>query len=551
MVNADPVSYTEGHRDTFWLVDLIDLAVYRRQFDLRLVSPRAYWYVEEGQTIRQSDIERAAAIFEKDIYPRVTAVFGQEWSPGVDNDPHLNIIHARLRGVGGYYSSTDEYPRSVYLYSNQREMIYINTASYQVGSTAYLAVLAHELQHAIHWHGDPTEDTWVNEGLSELAVTVAGYRPDSIAQYLRSPTVSLLHWPLDQRNTSAHYGAASLFMHYLSEHYGTRADLRLLVAEPADNAGGIDAYLKTLGYNVTFRDVFRDWVVANILNEAGGVYGYKELRGQTKVQNFIDRLSEAKEVKSTIPQYAVEYTELTSFNGPLRLRFQGAAENALIPLEVGGQGCWWSNSGDSINSTLTRSIDLTGLKQATLSYQVWYQLEKDWDYAYVEISVDGGRTWDILETPHTSRENPIGNGFGPGYTGDSSGWTSETVDLTPYAGRPVLLRFQYVTDDAVNGAGLCFRQIAVPEAGVVEIEQGWRANGFVLTNNRVRQEYIVQVIQVGQDNRVTVIPLDSANSGELVIPNPQELNRLVVAVAALAPKTLQPAPYTLTVEPAS
>ena len=98
MVNPEPVSYSEGRQDTFYLLDLLDLEVYRRQFELRLVTPHAYWYVEEGLSVRQRDLERSAEIFEEDIYPRVTAIFGEEWSPGVDNDPHLNVISARLAG---------------------------------------------------------------------------------------------------------------------------------------------------------------------------------------------------------------------------------------------------------------------------------------------------------------------------------------------------------------------------------------------------------------------------------------------------------------------
>ena len=174
VVNPEPVSYSEGRQDTFYLVDLVDLEVYRRPFELRLVSPHAYWYVEEGLNVRQRDLERSAQIFEEDIYPRVTAVFGEEWSPGIDNDPHLNIINARLRGVAGYYSSSDEYPESISPFSNQREIIYLNTSVLPMGSSSYLEVLAHELQHAIHWASDPTEDTWINEGLSELATSLAG-----------------------------------------------------------------------------------------------------------------------------------------------------------------------------------------------------------------------------------------------------------------------------------------------------------------------------------------------------------------------------------------
>ena len=44
--------------------------------------------------------------------------------------------------------------------------------------------------------------------------------------------------------------------------------------------------------------------------------------------------------------------------------------------------------------------------------------------------------------------------------------------------------------------------------------------------------------------------LDQDNSDEMVIDSTQELDRLVVAISAIAPLTLQPAPYTLTVEQA-
>ena len=548
VVNPEPVSYSEGRQDTFYLLDLLDLEVYRRQFELRLVTPHAYWYVEEGLSVRQRDLERSAEIFEEDIYPRVTAIFGEEWSPGVDNDPHLNVISARLRGVAGYYSSGDEYPKSVSPFSNQREIIYVNTSVLPVGSPSYLEVLAHELQHAAHWASDPTEETWINEGLSELASSLAGYRPNSGRQFLRSRPISLVHWPLSSLASGTSYGAASLFMHYLWEHYSNGEDLRALVSQKEDGIAGIDAYLKASGYQESFRDVFRDWAVANFLDEERGAYSYGDFQVQANVLAFVDGFSQ---FTSEIPQYSVEYVELTSMEGPIRLRFQAPTVATLLPTDVGPQGCWWSNSGDSISSTLTRSIDLAGTNRATLSYQVWYNLEEKWDYAYVELSVDGGRTWQILETDNTSPENPIGISYGPGYTGDSGGWLTESVDLSPFAGRTeVLLRFQYVTDDTLNGAGVCFREISVAEAGLNAASDGWEAEGFILTDNRVRQDYIVQVIQVGEENRVTTLVLDDNNTGELAIAAPQDWERLVVAVAALAPKTREGTSYTLTVEPA-
>jgi hypothetical protein len=262
------------------------------------------------------------------------------------------------------------------------------------------------------------------------------------------------------------------------------------------------------------------------------------------VRNIVDYYSD---FNSEIPQYSVEYIELKSLPGPMRLSFQGNTETPLLPVDPGPEGCWWSNSGDSINSTLTRSLDLRGLSSVTLEYELWYSLEELWDYAYLEVSTDEGQTWTILDAPHTSEENPVGNSYGRGYTGESGSWIQESVELDAYAGQKVLLRFQYITDDAINGAGLCLRRIEIPGSSLTD---GWEANGFILIDNRVEQDYIVQVVEMARANRVRVMPLDTANSGEIVVDAPQDLDRLVVAVAALAPKTLQPAPYTLSVAPA-
>jgi len=552
MVNVSPVNYAVGHEETFWLVDFDDTSVYQADFELKKVSPRAYWYVEKGQNVNQADLERSAAEFESNIYPKVTEFFGLEWSPGVDNDPHLNIIHAHLRGVAGYYSSADEHPQAVYEHSNQRETIYVNIRSLRVGSQAYHEVLAHELQHAAHWNADSSEETWINEGLSELAVLVAGYTSNSGKRYLNVPNISLTHWPLDYQNIGAHYGGASLFMSYFSEHYSSQGNLIQFVSETKDGIPGINTYLSDAGYDATFHDVFQDWLVANLLDEEQSLYGYRDLEVSLDVE---DSINEFSPFSSVVPQFAPKYIELNRFVGPIRLRFDAPTENTLLPVEVGDSGCWWSNSGDSISSTLTRTLDLRELSAAMLTYQVWFNVEEEWDYGYVEISRNQGLTWDILKTPSSTSKNPIGTGFGPGYSGSTQDWIDETVDLGDYTGQEVLLRLHYVTDDAVNGAGLCFRQIELSGGSglgilVLDDAEEWQSEGFVLINNRVKQDYSVQVVQKGSSNQILVMALDVNNSGEIIIPSPLESSQIVVIVAAMAPQTLQPAPYTLIMEPA-
>ena len=274
MVNPEPVRYVEGRVDSFWILDSSGVRVYTTQATLELVSPGAYWYVEDGLDVSRGDLIEVARAFEGEIYPRVTAAFGSERTPGVDNDVRMTILNARLSGSTlGYFSSVDEYPLIVHPHSNEREMLYLNAGVARVGSSRYLAVLSHELQHLINWNGDPSEELWITEGLSEVATGVAGHRPrdyDGVRQqavFLQSPTVPLVHWPL-RGSASANYGAAYLFFDYLSSHYGTRRDLALLVQEPLDGIAGIDAYLGRLGFDADFSRVFGDWTVANYLGRA-------------------------------------------------------------------------------------------------------------------------------------------------------------------------------------------------------------------------------------------------------------------------------------------
>ena len=57
------------------------------------------------------------------------------------------------------------------------------------------------------------------------------------------------------------------------------------------------------------------------------------------------------------------------------------------------------------------------------------------------------------------------------------------------------------------------------------------------------------MIEVSAEPRVTTVPLDENNEGRFLVERPEDLERLVVAVAAVAPKTRQRAAYTLFFEP--
>jgi len=152
-----------------------------------------------------------------------------------------------------------------------------------------------------------------------------------------------------------------------------------------------------------------------------------------------------------------------------------------------------------------------------------------------------------------STENPFGVSFGPGYTGRSDGWMKDSIDLTPYAGMEVLLRFEYVTDNATNDDGICIDDISIPETGYfddAEKDGQWKVMGFIRTNNRVPQEYSIQIIEIGDHIVIHDMPLNKHGKGSIVLKGiDADTERVVAIVAPIALKTTQPAPYTLTVDP--
>ena len=252
---------------------------------VRAVSDNAWWVFDERAEVAQADLDAAIEEFESSVWPTVTGLFGGIRSPGIDGDPRLVIFHARLSpGVAGYFSSTDAYSADVLPFSNERESVYLSTGL-RVGTRSYMSVLTHELQHAVHWAADPDEESWLNEGLSELATAATGHWSNRIADYLRIPGTSLTQWPSGPGIRSPAYGGANLFMDYLAEHYGGDRLIAELVKEPADGLESVDLVLERLGEDATSLDVFRDWLVANYLNEPDGRYSSEARDARSAVRS--------------------------------------------------------------------------------------------------------------------------------------------------------------------------------------------------------------------------------------------------------------------------
>ena len=95
-----------------------------------------------------------------------------------------------------------------------------------------------------------------------------------------------------------------------------------------------------------------------------------------------------------------------------------------------------SPTGDERIAAMTSTDPLPVKSGDTFEFWTWYDIETDWDMAFVEVSIDG-LSFDVLET----------------YTGSSGGWVAKSYSLDAYAGRSVYLRFRYTTDTSVTEEG--------------------------------------------------------------------------------------------------
>lgn len=512
-------------------------------------------WVQVGVKVNAQQMAAAAARIERHILPTNHAFFGQEWQPGVDGDDRMNILHLSDIGAAAaaYFWSGDEYVTAVNPFSNQREMLYVSQKEAPIGSERYFTAVAHELQHLIQWYTDGNEESWLNEGLSELAVHVNGYEVERAGSYARQTDIQLTDLSQEEAVVAAHYAAAYLFSVYFLDRYGEAAT-RLLVRHPQNGRRGFEEVLHQLDPGLSFDDLFADWLAANALTSLGrgeGVFSYQDVDMPAITAEKIRRLPAVGQ--ESVSQYGADYFRVTA-DSPVTFVFTGTQQINLIDAQPhSGRYAWFTLPADESDMRLTRRFDLTDVSSATFSFWAWYNIEEGWDYGYLAASTDDGRTWTLLETDSTTRDNPQGNSFGPGYTGRSGGgdqpiWVREDADLTPFVGGPVLVRFHYITDGAVQGPGFVIDDVTVPELdyadGFEGGEGGWEAAGFVRSTNVLPQRFILQQILIGEDDiQVNRLSVEENQRGLWRIPLGSRYNEAVIIVAGNTPVTRRAAAY--------
>lgn len=394
----------------------------------------------------------------------------------------------------------------------------------------YEATIAHEFQHLIHNDVDGNEDSFVDEGMADLAeqfIYGTETTASHIGDYLYFHRDSLIDW----KGELFDYGNAVLWTDYLWERaggdklmtggspllgrvkpgYDPFSDDPEKFVDPGDRfvwelihhqGNGLESTADLLGGRDVLEQTHRDFTLANLLdgrvdepewNYRNLVLGGADSEGysiddgiayyQSNVNGNMPPTRKNVRRRTAVEPWGAYYR---TFGGPepgVTMAFSGPEEDGILAYSAPYE--WYSGLGNMLQLTLERSFDVA--EGDELSFMTWFDIEEDWDYGYVEASSDG-ENWSTLPQLTALRvgdTNKFGSSAweGPGgFTGSSGGWRQARFELSGFTGS-VRIRFRYATDEAANGQGWYVDDIGVgAQFDPVDSTDGWTTNGWLFTN---------------------------------------------------------------------
>lgn len=346
-----------------------------------------------------------------------------------------------------------------------------NESAFGIESTT-----AHEYQHLLHSYEDPDETTWINEGLSEITPYRVGYgTPSSIPFYEQYPSNSLIEWG-DQESIApisilADYGGAGLFQLYGSQQTSTEFT-KAVFDDDANGIQSVENSLDDVGEERDFYSFYQDFSTALVTDG-------RDVPDRYQIENVDFDVNTSDDVISTrenmTAAYGNAFNTLAPEDGSVdELNVSGTAfrgtpwESVADPLGETGHDVLYSEDGNNLDNNAIFSVD--PMDSSTLTFDTYYDIERGFDYGFVQVSTDGGETWTSLENENTTSVrgspnfiDPKVQQYLPGFTGDTNGsWVTEEFDLSEYADNgEVLVSFRYITDPASARPGWYVRDIGV------------------------------------------------------------------------------------------
>lgn len=459
-----------------------------------------------ADVVTQAQVDKLRDEFDANIYPKATEFFGTPDTLDGSNSPLPGMVGL----PEGYYEGSDKvimlvdnvkdegwnnpsYPFFVAGFFWQtlenytdRNIITIDTNSWESRlENTFFATTIHELQHLIHADNDGAEETWLNEGMSTFSEFLGGYGhgEGSINFYLDHPENSLVNW--DEHGTAqtgpetiADYGQTYLFTLYMYDKFGKEFIRELAVDGTGQGMTSVNETLKKYGSDKTFTEVYQDFMAALTLDNkaAGAQYDIDSIdlrnmpvgtdgavRGKT-----VDFEKAKTFEKEGVPAWGGDFKEFQFGKDVRGLKFDGAD---FLPLQwqtvadPAGSGVQvlHANNGDEADQQLIFGATVPE-ENSTLTFDHYYDIEEGWDFAAVQVSTDKGETWTSLANENTRSDvveegHPTIKGNVPGFTGHKLDWSTESFDLSAYAGQDVLVSFRNMTDWGYNDAGWFIKNV--------------------------------------------------------------------------------------------
>ncbi|GGJ99913.1 hypothetical protein GCM10007063_22850 [Lentibacillus kapialis] len=556
---SEPYDPVPGLEKLWVALDQTNNQYYLKTFTLKAVSEHAEIWVANDRKypqdnrndkiqITQKQVDYMASEVDNKIYPTDTQFFGTP-----DSLRGSNAMLADNLGEN-YYVSRENSDRSIILIDNIKDENYYNPdfPSYVAGffspvletytdrniitidaydwanrvgddaprANMYEGTIAHEYQHLIHADNDSDEETWINEGMSDFAEYLVGYgHPDShVESFAKKPENSLVAWE-DQgpREILADYGNAYLFQLYLNDHFGGKSFIQDLAKNDLNGIKGVNDSLQTFGYDKTFEDVYRDYQTALVLDEKrefNGKYGFDS------IDFTVNTGTEEAYASKGVPAWGTDFIEMPK-KEDAELLFDGVD---FLPTQWksvndpndSNNNVLYGGTGSLADHFLIKDVDLTGTKNPKLTFDTLYNIESTWDYGFVQVSTDGGKTWTSLANGNTQDKvndsaHPNVKTNVPGFTGSSDGWTSQTFDLSQYEGQKILVGFRYVTDWATQEDGWYIDNISID---AVNYSHNGDSTSDFKSLDEVQEnyvDYLISFITIDKDDNETEYEVDKIN----------------------------------------
>ncbi len=316
-----------GNQEDFWTANLDAGEWFQVRATLLAFGEHCYIYMDNrtissmGQSQAIERCEILSSEFDRVVYPKNFELMG---SPNgtlgdIDGDPRITVF--LVQGVGSYYLQNNEIAgRS---YSNNREMVYVATGMQLVNT---IAVMCHETNHLFLFNYDLNEAIFFVEGLAEFSMYYAGYMSNysfmqggmtlnvtmSAYQYSLYPSVSMFFFD-ENYNSYSSYGAGYIFWFYIAEKYGIQIIRDLVPIDHLDGCSALEHVLLNHGYNISFNEVFLDFITACTIDELGI---YNDLYGFQNADYSINALTSINQYPYSITDikhryYNIEIKELS------------------------------------------------------------------------------------------------------------------------------------------------------------------------------------------------------------------------------------------------